>query len=176
MAEKKCRYCSMMIPGDAKICPHCRKSQSAGTTRNIIGLLVLIFILYTCSQIPSFDSYRQKAQAAKSSVAPVQETTTPDHSKEKSTRALAGAMTLKSSMRNPESFKLAAVIATDSGAVCYKYRSQNGFGGMNVALAVLSKNDEIKTSEMEGFDKKWKRECVGKTGEDVVDYVEMLLK
>ena len=40
MAEKKCRYCSMMIPGDAKICPYCRKSQSVATTRNIIVLLV----------------------------------------------------------------------------------------------------------------------------------------
>lgn len=24
--EKKCRYCAMMIPKDAKICPHCRKT------------------------------------------------------------------------------------------------------------------------------------------------------
>jgi hypothetical protein len=27
MDEKKCRYCAMMIPKEAKICPHCRKKQ-----------------------------------------------------------------------------------------------------------------------------------------------------
>jgi hypothetical protein len=53
-------------------------------------------------------------------------------------RALIGAQILRKSMRNPDSFKLESVLVTMKGVVCYEYRAQNGFGGMNVEFAVLS--------------------------------------
>ena len=31
MAEKKCKHCAMMIPKEAKICPHCRKKTGSFT-------------------------------------------------------------------------------------------------------------------------------------------------
>ena len=41
MAEKKCKYCSLMIPKDAKICPHCRKKQGIG----FLGKIFLVFFI-----------------------------------------------------------------------------------------------------------------------------------
>lgn len=41
--EKKCRYCAMMIPQDAKICPCCRKKQ--GTTFTMGCLMVVITLV-----------------------------------------------------------------------------------------------------------------------------------
>jgi hypothetical protein len=42
MAEKKCKHCAMMIPKDAKICPHCRKKLGWTLPAKIVlGLIVL---------------------------------------------------------------------------------------------------------------------------------------
>jgi hypothetical protein len=40
--EKKCRYCAMMIPKDAKICPHCRRKLGWTMPAKIfLGLIIL---------------------------------------------------------------------------------------------------------------------------------------
>lgn len=40
--EKKCRYCAMMIPKNAKICPHCRKALGwTWPAKIVVGLFVL---------------------------------------------------------------------------------------------------------------------------------------
>jgi len=61
MAEKKCRYCAMMIPGDARICPHCRKPQGWTIPAKIFATLlaVVIFgaIMSTFNSIPKKTSY-----------------------------------------------------------------------------------------------------------------------
>ena len=41
MADKKCKHCAMMIPEEAKICPHCRKQQGWSVLHKI-GLVILI--------------------------------------------------------------------------------------------------------------------------------------
>jgi len=39
--EKKCKYCAMMIPKDAKICPHCRKTLGMTMpVKVVIGLFL----------------------------------------------------------------------------------------------------------------------------------------
>lgn len=45
MVEKKCKYCAMMIPREASICPHCRKRQGLSLSSKIfVGLMVVILI------------------------------------------------------------------------------------------------------------------------------------
>lgn len=44
MTEKKCKYCAMIIPKEAKICPHCRKRQG-WTLPAKFGLAILILIV-----------------------------------------------------------------------------------------------------------------------------------
>lgn len=45
--EKKCTYCAMMIPKEAKICPHCRKKMpiSGGVAFAVILIFTFIIIL-----------------------------------------------------------------------------------------------------------------------------------
>lgn len=83
-------------------------------------------------------------------------------------RAALGAKALKNSMRNPDSFKLeSALVIDETFAVCYEYRSQNGFGGMNRGQAVLARDGKrFLTNEMDGFGKLWNRECAGKRGSE----------
>jgi hypothetical protein len=53
--EKKCRYCAMMIPGKAKICPYCRKTQG-WTIGAIIGsILVFLFLMIMLGTMASKD-------------------------------------------------------------------------------------------------------------------------
>jgi hypothetical protein len=80
--------------------------------------------------------------------------------------AVSGAKKLMDAMRNPDSFKLSSALFMDDGAICYEYRAQNGFGGMNVGRAVLTAKGIIKTNEMEGGSKLWNRECANKSGYD----------
>jgi hypothetical protein len=78
-------------------------------------------------------------------------------------------------MRNPDSFKLEEVTIMKNGSACYEFRSQNGFGGMNRIRGVLY-GDDIKTSEMQGFSKKWNKECAGKEGDDATDFITTAIK
>jgi len=46
MAEqKKCKHCSMMIPADAKICSHCRKTQGISFSMGCLTVLAVIFLI-----------------------------------------------------------------------------------------------------------------------------------
>lgn len=49
MSEKKCKYCAMMIPSEAKICPHCRKSQPSKLTPWLV-LVIFLSFGYVASQ------------------------------------------------------------------------------------------------------------------------------
>lgn len=45
MADKKCKYCAMMIPQEAMICPYCRKRVNKFTHYlKVIGIGLLIFL------------------------------------------------------------------------------------------------------------------------------------
>jgi hypothetical protein len=77
--------------------------------------------------------------------------------------ALGGAVTLQRRMRNPESFKVSKVLEMSSGSVCYEYRAQNGFGGMNAGSAIVYQNHLLDES-VPGFGDVWARECAGKLG------------
>lgn len=69
---------------------------------------------------------------------------------------------LESQARNPDSFELMEAWANPkTGAVCLKYRAQNGFGGMNIERAGLREGDtNIMTDGHPDFEKLW-GECIG---------------
>lgn len=47
--------------------------------------------------------------------------------------AANGALAIRGTMRDPDSFKLASMlIVPKTGTVCYEYRAKNGFGGTDV--------------------------------------------
>ena len=56
MDEQKCKYCAMMIPKDAKICPHCRKQLVWSLPAKIfIGFIALVIISTLIRQIKGTD-------------------------------------------------------------------------------------------------------------------------
>lgn len=60
MAEKKCKHCAMMIPKEAKICPHCRKKQGVsfivGAFIVIIGIFIFTGIITNISNKSTNDN------------------------------------------------------------------------------------------------------------------------
>lgn len=79
-------------------------------------------------------------------------------------------------MRNPDSFKLSNALFMDNGAVCYEYRAQNGFGGMNIGHAVLNPKGVLKTNEMNGGTQLWNHECANKSGSEDTSAVNYAIK
>jgi|GEM_PF-4319164 len=45
MSEKKCKYCSLMIPADARICPHCRKTQGLTYAQGCLVIIIAIVLI-----------------------------------------------------------------------------------------------------------------------------------
>ena len=87
------------------------------------------------------------------------------------------ARELKRSMRDPDSFKLTSVLLMDkTKAVCYEYRSRNGFGGMNAGRAVFSSAGKFKTNEMDGFSGLWNKNCAHQIGTEEAETVSTLLR
>ena len=154
---RKCK-CGNVVANNAKSCPKCGHRFTSGCTMAlawIFGIFIGVAILgalITGSQNnqPPAPSPEQKAADQKK--------------EERFQRAVAGAKQLQQSMRNPDSFKLAQVLIMDDGAVCYDYRAQNGFGGMNLGHAVLSPKGQFKANESSGFTSLWNKECANKTG------------
>ncbi len=67
--EKKCKYCAMMVPEEASICPYCRKRlKTSLLTKIVIGLFCLAAIAY-CQKIshkystPSLNNYTSPSAA-----------------------------------------------------------------------------------------------------------------
>lgn len=42
--EKKCPYCAMMIPREAKVCPHCRKNQPSAFKAVLVIIAIALFV------------------------------------------------------------------------------------------------------------------------------------
>lgn len=94
-------------------------------------------------------------------------------------RAAAGATALRTSMRNPKSFELAQVWTSPSGATCYEYRGQNGFGGLDVENALIRPGREAldlsKGASDGDFIKLWNKNCTG-SGADLTAAVVKLMQ
>ena len=156
---RKCK-CGNMVANNARFCPKCGHRFTSGCTMALawffgisIGLGILVAIISPTNQTPKPAPTPAQKAADQKNEANFQ-------------RAVLGAKQLQKAMRNPDSFKLTQVLIMDDGAVCYEYRAQNGFGGMNVGKAALSPKGQFKTSENPGFAGLWNKECANKTGEE----------
>lgn len=91
---------------------------------------------------------------------------------ELSQRAAIGAASLYRAARNPDSFKLETALGMPDGTICFVYRAQNGFGGMNRENAVLPPNAKSLTTSASV----WNKRCANKTGDDVTRNAETLMR
>jgi RNA polymerase subunit RPABC4/transcription elongation factor Spt4 len=163
MALVACKECGNQISKSAKSCPQCGHKQRRTSKFTWIAL-GLVVVMVGVSQVGAPPSSSSATAAA----------LTPEQKEAKQKadaalqQAMLGAKTLKQAMRNPDSFKLEqALVIAATGAACFEYRAQNGFGGMNRGQAVLTGDGkQFKSSDMDGFARLWKRECEGKSGQD----------
>lgn len=86
--------------------------------------------------------------------------------------ALVGAKELEQAMKDPESFKLRAVLLMNDGTVCYNYRAKNSFGAELPGSAVLftvNNRTTMLVQEQNGnrFVAAWNRRCANRSGEDL---------
>lgn len=164
MALVKCAECGRDVSDQAATCPNCgaavrKPAPKKSGCRGPAVLLAVAFVLLLVM-----------GQLMNGGQAPPKQTHSPQEEKENAIlqNALRGASALKNAMRNPDSFKLeSALIVEGTNDVCYDYRSQNGFGGMNREQALLSATTGmLMTEHANGFAKAWNKLCADKHGLD----------
>lgn len=160
MAMVKCKECGNEISSKAEACPSCGvKRKKTSTLTWIVGGL---FALVVFGGV--FGSVSNSPTPARS---PAQQKHDADVQ-----RAAIGAKAIKETLRNPDSLQLESALVMASGAVCYEYRAQNGFGGINVENAVLSGDDKtFLSSSMDGFAVAWNSHCANQSGANVTSEV-----
>ena len=161
MALIKCKECGNEVSTTAKSCPKCGAKITKPASKLGIFFALLVSFIFFKAIITNEPVPPAPTQTAEQKLAQNKQNAALQ-------RATSGAIMLKNSMRNPDSFKLeSALVINGTGAVCYDYRAQNGFGGINAEHAVLSGDGkQFKTSSTEGFSKLWNVECAGKNGQE----------
>ena len=158
MAMTKCRECETVVSTEAKTCPKCgiskpgRHPSKFGTYLWAASVVVLVMLLAVDlgkdGPGPSPRRSSGELQAAE--------------------RAIGAARALRRSMRNPDSFSVISARAIGSDLVCFRYRAQNGFGGMNVEEAAVWGEMPIAGP---AFTAEWQDKCRG-AGSEVTQYVD----
>lgn len=172
MALTKCRECGRQISTKAEACPGCGAKQPRRTSA-LTWLVAGIALFLLIAGLLSPDS----PPSSKSDAAVVAKKSPEEQRRDRNLqRAVVSVKALREAMRNPESFALEQALAMDTGTLCFSYRAQNGFGGMNRERAVLSADDQQFTnSSMDGFSRSWNARCAGKQGEDITRLVNVYL-
>ncbi len=158
MALVDCEECGRQIASNARVCPYCGRKRThpfvMGCAVFLVGVLILIILNATHAMAAIERHPRQ--------VTPLQ-------------RAAAGAMVLRKLMIHPESFRLdSALIADGTGAVCYRYLARNTLGRMAWGLALLEPDGKFMTSEARAFHEEWRKECAGRSGNDIAKSIKWL--
>jgi hypothetical protein len=182
MALTACKECGNQISDDAKACPKCGKPAAKKTSFGAMVALVLVSVIgvtiiaNSCQDtahapLTAADQQRiaaaqaqQKTYETAAAAGANAQHATDIHAQAISVMAKLGAKKLKDSMRDPDSFTIVMAIETGS-AICYQYRSRNGFGGMNVEQAVLRLKDGHIFSGQSVYDS-WEAMCANRRGTD----------
>jgi hypothetical protein len=172
----KCRECGKAVSSSAKVCPNCGAPKPVRRIGffAVLGALIVGLFAYTAAKIHTADSTNsstEPASAAGAAAAPArpQQEDSPEL-KNMKLLAMAGAISLRSAMRNPDSFRLANALGVSQHTVCVTYRSQNGYGGLNVGHAVVRQEG---VSADDGA--RWNRYCGHQVGVNLTDLVQAAL-
>lgn len=188
-----CSRCGNALPGESRFCNHCGASlgppafpvvvQKPREKSFLKSVFIFFAVLIGVSMVISFISAVGTESTSKSSAPKTPEQLAKEEQerqkKEKQEadfqRAVLAARQLKSAMRNPDSFKLSEALIMENGSVCFTYRAQNGFGGMNLGNAVVTARGDFRSDESSGFTRLWNKECANKVGYDKTRVVNTAL-
>ena len=162
---KTCK-CGKELAEDARMCPGCGKPFAAPTSKTTLVIVGVIGVFGLAAVI--------SVGLANGGSPPTPISNAKDN--EVLMLAARGAKTLRDSARNPKAFDLNSALSMKDGAICYEYRAQNGFGGMNIGYAVLTPKGKLRTSESTDGHALWQKECAGKTGTDQTYAIELVLR
>lgn len=145
MALVKCTECGSQVSTEAKACPSCgarppkRTSLVTWIVGGIFAVAVANIVISTTGSPPiSTAPPPTPEQSAALERAQQDAGRSRQHEALRAARARAVVGALREAARNPASFMVERVIASDDGSVvCVQYRAQNGFGGMNREVAVF---------------------------------------
>jgi len=71
---------------------------------------------------------------------------------------------LRSSMKNPDSFKLEEALRMDDGSLCLSYRASNSFNAIVPGQAVITRKAFVTSDTRERFAPVWNKHCAKKAG------------
>lgn len=131
-----------------------------------LGALAAIGVIATTQQ------QNNEKKAAAAAVTPEQKAeTTKQDLQIKS--AAAGAVMLKSSMKDPEAFELKSLLMSKGGYFCYSYRAKNSYGAVMPSSAVMTPAGEMLFEEKKAKDfyRHWNKECTASGGKEIADFV-----
>jgi hypothetical protein len=164
---KICGNCGQTLDPTARFCPKCGAQLVLDTHRNT-GPKRHGFWFYTLIVLGVFMAIGiigQKIQDSATKPRSPEEQAKEQRDTRNIRLAADGAKVLRRAMRNPDAFRLSEVLIMKDDAVCYTYRAQNGFGGMNEGRAVMAPDGRFEASENSSkFRALWNRECARKTG------------
>jgi hypothetical protein len=168
-----CSNCGRLLATGHKFCAGCGRPIAIlpvkkKKTHPLVVFLVVVLFVGVLGEI--IDAVTRSVDTDPSSRAAEAE------NGERTARAAKGAVMLRSAMRNSDSFQLASALFMSTGTVCYTYRAQNGFGGLDVGHAVLTSTGLIKTGESDGFPTLWNQKCAKKMGQETVNAVKVILE
>lgn len=145
MSLQACHECGKDVSSEAAACPHCgakvkaikpvkEKKPTSKTTYALLGLLGIVTI-GTFAMVPKSTPLTPAQLAAQQAAVSAQ--ANADNDKKTAeylryTAAAAAVVAVKNSVRDPDSLKIESARVDDNATtVCVKFRSRNGFGGMN---------------------------------------------
>jgi hypothetical protein len=168
MGMTHCKECAAIISDAAKACPKCGAPKPA--KQGSLGKKALVWIVIALAIGLLIDQTNKRSDGGSSTVVP--STSPVDPMSQRVTAAAHALPLLRSMLRNPKSFELAAVGSPADGVACYEYRAQNGFGGLSVEHAVLV-NHTMSIESSDGFPATWRKYC-GKPVADITQDVKRI--
>lgn len=162
MAMTTCRECQSVVSTEAKACPKCgaekpgKRPSKFGTYLWAGTVVTLVLVLLVDAAKPPSSSAR--ASQPREDSAELQA----------AQRAISATRALRSTMRNPDSFSVISARVVGRDVVCFRYRAQNGFGGMNIENAAVWGSTPIAGK---AFTAEWSATCGG-SGIEVTQYVD----
>jgi hypothetical protein len=180
MAMGKCRECGAPASSEAATCPNCGikkpvKKASRGAAVKLVAAIGFLGLLGIALAVlfpgEPGDTPTSTAGTPIHPAPPPPRPLTPQEAQ--IAEAAVAARFLQRSMRNPDSFRIANILAIAStNAECIEYRAQNGFGGLNVERAVVRKGAVTVGSDAADA---WNQYCARRSGVIITDDVERML-
>lgn len=181
MALVKCGECGNEVSTQAKACPKCgavmpKPKKSVGPVGLLFGAIVLGAIIMGFVNTERDKTDRAAVEAAKTPEQRAAEKAASDKRTAQLQTAGAGAVALKSAMKDPTAFELTSLLVMPSGAACYEYRAKNSFGAVLPSAAVLTSKGKMLSKEANGnaFVGAWNKECTVIGGDEVAPLVKTL--